>query len=479
LSLSQRLETTILKTLTKSENYTRRVLPFIKDEYFHELSEKILFGEIFQFVEKYNNLPSSEALLIAVSDLKGITEEQVEQISGIVRNFTDDVPNEEWLVENTEKWCQEKAVYNAIMNSIQIMDGDTKEDKGSIPKILSDALSVSFDSNIGHDYLENVDERFDFYHRVEERTPFDLEYFNKITKGGLPRKSLNIALAGTGVGKSLFMCHCASANLTDGKNVLYITMEMAEEKIAERIDANMLNVQVDQLPELSKDMFNKKIDRLKNKTNGKLIVKEYPTASAHSGHFRHLLNELSLKKNFRPDIIYIDYLNICASSRIKGGANVNSYTYIKSIAEELRGLAVEFNVPIVSATQTTRSGYSNSDVGLEDTSESFGLPATADFMFALISTEELEELNQIMVKQLKNRYNDPNANKRFVVGIDRSKMRLYDCEQTAQDDIVDSGQDDDKPLFDKSGFGSRAKEDDSMKWMTKKAGRKNFSGINV
>jgi replicative DNA helicase len=333
------------------------------------------------------------------------------------------------------------------------MEGrDKQNDKGAIPKMLSDALGVSFDTWIGHDYLENSDERFDFYHRVEEKIPFDLEYFNKITKGGLSRKSLNIALAGTGVGKSLFMCHCASANLAQGNNVLYITLEMSEEKIAERIDANLLDVPIAQLPELDKNTFDKKVNRIKSKYEGKLIVKEYPTASVHAGHFRHLLNELNLKKNFKPNIIYIDYLNICASSRIKGGANVNSYTYVKSIAEEIRGLAVEFNLPIVSATQTTRSGYSNTDVGLEDTSESFGLPATADLMFALIATDEMEELNQIMVKQLKNRYNDPGMNRRFVVGIDRSKMRLYDCEQEAQNDIIDSGQDD-TPSFDKSSFG--------------------------
>jgi archaellum biogenesis ATPase FlaH len=384
--------------------------------------------------------------------------------------------DEQWLIDSTEKWCQEKAIYNAIMDSIQILDGtDGKNDKGAIPELLSDALSVSFDPNIGHDYMDDSDSRYDFYHRVEERVPFDLEYMNKITKGGIPKKSLNIILAGTGVGKSLAMCHMASANLLDGKNVLYITMEMAEEKIAERIDANLLNVTLDDLSALSKDMYDKKIERVRGKTSGKLIVKEYPTASAGSGHFRHLLNELKLKKHFVPDIIYIDYLNICTSSRIKGGAQVNSYTLVKAIAEELRGLAVEFNVPVVSATQTTRSGYSNSDVGLEDTSESFGLPATADFMVALISSEELEDLGQIMVKQLKNRYGDPNTYKRFVVGVDRAKMRLFDVEQTAQEDIGY----DDKPIFDNSGFGQRAREDDQMQWAAKKMGRKNFSGIKV
>lgn len=341
----------------------------------------------------------------------------------------------------TEKFCQEKAIYNAIMDSIQILDGkDQNRSKGSIPTLLSDALGVSFDPNVGHDYIDKFNDRYDFYHRVEKRIPFDLEYFNKITKGGLPQKTLNIALAGTGVGKSLFMCHVAAASLMQNYNVLYITLEMAEERIAERIDANLLNVTIDDLMKMPKDMYQKRMLKLKERVKGKLIIKEYPTAAANPAHFRALLNELNLKKNFKPDIIFIDYLNICASSRIKAGANVNSYTYIKAIAEELRGLAVEFKVPIMSATQTTRSGYSNSDVGLEDTSESFGLPATADFMFALISTEELESLNQIMVKQLKNRYNDPTLNKRFTVGIDRAKMKLYDLEQNAQKDIVDSGQ---------------------------------------
>jgi archaellum biogenesis ATPase FlaH len=416
-------------------------------------------------VEQYNGVPTGEALLIQLNNRKNITEDMFSEAGEIVSSFDNELPDMDWLVNSTEKWCQERAVYNAIMSSIQIMEGrDQKQDKGAIPKLLSDALGVSFDQHIGHDYLENTEERFDFYHRVEEKIPFDLEYFNKITKGGLPRKSLNIALAGTGVGKSLFMCHCASANLTQGQNVLYITLEMSEEKIAERIDANLLDVPIQQLPELDKKLFDKKIDRVKNKFKGKLIVKEYPTASVHAGHFRHLLNELNLKKNFKPDIIYIDYLNICASSRVKN-TQANSYTIVKSIAEEIRGLAVEFNVPIVSATQTTRSGYSNTDVGLEDTSESFGLPATADLMFALISTEEMEELNQIMVKQLKNRYNDPGSNRRFVVGIDRSKMRLYDCEQDAQQDIVDSGQnEDDTPAFDKGRFGRQVKSEKFDAW---------------
>lgn len=462
--VSSRLEQTILKSLIKSEEYCRKALPFIEPEYFEDGTERAIYKEIQQYVEEYNGIPTEEALLIQLNNRKNITEDMFSEAGNIVGNFDDTLPDMNWLVDNTEKWCQERAVYNAIMSSIQIMEGrDQKQDKGAIPKLLSDALGVSFDQHIGHDYLENTEERFDFYHRVEEKIPFDLEYFNKITKGGLSRKSLNIALAGTGVGKSLFMCHCASANLAQGQNVLYISLEMSEEKIAERIDANLLDVPIQQLPELDKKLFDKKIDRVKNKFKGKLIVKEYPTASVHAGHFRHLLNELNLKKNFKPDIIYIDYLNICASSRVKNN-NANSYTIVKSIAEEIRGLAVEFNVPIVSATQTTRSGYSNTDVGLEDTSESFGLPATADLMFALISTEEMEELNQIMVKQLKNRYNDPSSNRRFVVGIDRSKMRLYDCEQDAQNDIVDSGQDDDVPAFDKGRFGKQVAQEKFDAW---------------
>lgn len=453
--VSSRLEHLLLKSLITDDGFSRKTLPFVKPEYFENVTEREIYREIYKFVDNHNNLPTNEAILIELNNRKDITEETFTEASELLSGFKEvkELPDQQWLLDSTEKWCQERAIYNAIMSSIGIMEGrDKQNDKGAIPKMLSDALGVSFDTWIGHDYLENSDERFDFYHRVEEKIPFDLDYFNKITKGGLSRKSLNIALAGTGVGKSLFMCHCAAANLAQGKNVLYITLEMAEEKIAERIDANLLDVPIAQLPELDKSIFDKKVGRIKSKYEGKLIIKEYPTASVHAGHFRHLLNELNLKKNFRPDIIYIDYLNICASSRVKGGANVNSYTYVKSIAEEIRGLAVEFNLPIVSATQTTRSGYSNTDVGLEDTSESFGLPATADLMFALISTEEMEELNQIMVKQLKNRYNDPGYNRRFVVGIDRAKMRLYDCEQEAQDDIVDSGQD--TPAFDKSSFGN-------------------------
>ena len=446
-----RLTQTILKHLFQSEDYARKVLPFVKEEYFADNLEKVVYSEIFNYVDKFNSLPTKEAVIIQLGEKK-LNETEYDSATRIVQEATanEETENLQWLLEKTEDWCQERAVYNAIMNSIQIMDGnDQKNDKGAIPKILSDALGVSFDSHIGHDFLEQSDERFDFYHRKEEKIPFDLELLNTITKGGLPNKTLNIALAGTGVGKSLFMCHCAAGNLSQGKNVLYITMEMAEEKIAERIDANLLDVPIDQLSALSKDMYDRKVDRVAKKTQGKLIVKEFPTASAHTGHFRHLLNELNLKKNFRPDIIYIDYLNICASSRVKN-TQANSYTIIKSIAEEIRGLAVEFNVPIVSATQTTRSGYSNSDVGLEDTSESFGLPATADFMFALISTEELEELGQIMIKQLKNRFGDPNVHKRFVVGVDRGKMRLYDCEQEAQNGLTDTG---DTPAFDKGSFG--------------------------
>jgi replicative DNA helicase len=452
-----KLEQTILKNLIYNENYMRKVLPFLKEEYFSSKTEKNLYKEIFTFVEKYNNTPNVEALSLSMQDMKGVTEEEYKEINEYLETIEKNKNEEsklDWLIDKTEKFCQEKAIYNAVLNSIHILDGKDKvHDKGAIPKILSDALSVSFDSSVGHDYLEDWDSRYDFYHRVEEKIPFDLEYFNKITKGGLPAKTLNIALAGTGVGKSLFMCHVASACLVQGKNVLYITMEMAEEKIAERIDANLLNVSLDSLQDLSKDMYDKKVKRVKDMTVGKLIIKEYPTASASSSHFRTLLNELNLKRNFIPDIIFIDYLNICCSSRIKPGSNVNSYTYVKAIAEELRGLAVEYNVPVVSATQTTRSGFTSSDPGLEDTSESFGLPATADLMFALISSEELENMNQIMVKQLKNRYSDPTSHKRFVLGIDRAKMRLYDVEQSAQDGIVDAG----KPVPDKplNTFGTR------------------------
>ena len=436
-----------------NEPYARRVLPFIKSEYFTDPSERVIFEEIGKFWEKYNNQPTKESLSIELDGRKDLAEEQFKKVLGIIETLSDAEVDMQWLVDTTEKFCKDKAVYNAILNGIQIIEGKDKEHTPeAIPSILSEALAVGFDQNVGHDYVENGEERFDFYHKVEEKVEFDLEYFNKITKGGLPQKTLNIALAGTGVGKSLFMCHMAASTLMQGKNVLYITLEMAEERIAERIDANLMNITMDDLHDLPKKMFSDRLSKIQTKTNGKLIIKEYPTASAHTGHFRSLIKELALKKSFRPDIIFIDYLNICASSRFKGNANVGSYFYIKAIAEELRGLAVENNVPIMSATQTTRGGYSNSDVGLEDTSESFGLPATADLMFALISTEDLESLNQIMVKQLKNRYNDPGANKRFVVGIDRAKMKLYDCEQEAQDDIIDSGQQDES-TFDKTTFG--------------------------
>jgi replicative DNA helicase len=455
-----RVEQTILKNLIYNEEYLRKVLPFLKDEYFNDRTEKVIFNEISSFTNTYNHAAAIEAIKLAIKERRNLTDDEVEKCETYIQEIEqikEEKSQIQWLVDRTEKFCQEKAIYNAVLGSISILDGkDKTHDKGQIPKILSDALSVSFDASVGHDYLENSDERYEFYHRKEERIPFDLDYFNKITKGGLPVKTLNIALAGTGVGKSLFMCHVAAGCMVQGKNVLYITMEMAEEKIAERIDANLLNVSVDDLVNLPKDLYDKKIARIREKTVGKLIIKEYPTATASSTHFRTLLNELNLKKSFVPDIIFVDYLNICCSSRIKAGANVNSYTYVKAIAEELRGLAVEFGVPIVSATQTTRSGFTSSDPGLEDTSESFGLPATADLMFALISSEELEELGQIMVKQLKNRYSDPTINKRFTLGIDRAKMRLYDVEQSGQDGIIDSGQSPspDKPL---NTFGNREK----------------------
>lgn len=452
------IETTILSHLIFNEAYARKVLPFLKEDYFQNHSDRTIYKLIDQYVKQYNNTPTKEVLQIELKNTDHLTESIYQDAKSLVENLSIENTDINWLVDSTEKFCQEKAVYNAIMASIKILDDKTgAASTGSIPTLLSDALGVSFDVSIGHDYFLNADERFDFYHRKEEHIPFDLDFFNKITKGGLVRKTLNVALAGTGVGKSLFMCHCAAHNMTQGKNVLYITMEMAEEKIAERIDANLLNVTVDELSILPKDAYDKKLARVKEKTVGKLIIKEYPTASAGSGHFRHLINELRIKRNFTPDIIYIDYLNICASSRIRSGSNVNSYTYVKAIAEELRGLAVEFNLPVVTATQTTRSGYGNSDVELTDTSESFGLPATADLMFALISTEELEDLSQLMVKQLKNRYSDPTIHRRFVIGIDRAKMRLYDCEQSAQDDIID-----DKPVFNRSKFGE-SEEDRSQR----------------
>ena len=437
-----KVEFLILRNLLHNEEYVRKVIPFIKAEYFEDPNQKIVFQEILSFVEEYNQPTTKEVLCIEVEKRKDVNEDSFKQLIHLIECL-DDVPVEfGWLVNTTEKWCRDRAIYLALMESIHIADGeDEKKNRDSIPSILSDALSVSFDTHIGHDYLLDYEQRYESYHRKEEKIEFDLEYFNKITKGGLPNKTLNIALAGTGVGKSLFMCHVASSVLLQGRNVLYITLEMAEERIAERIDANLLNVPIQNIGELPKSMFESKVNSLAKKTQGSLIIKEYPTASAHAGHFKSLLSELALKKSFRPDIIFIDYLNICSSSRFRGGSNVNSYTLVKAIAEELRGLAVEFNVPIVSATQTTRSGYGSSDVELTDTSESFGLPATADLMFALISTEELEGLGQILVKQLKNRYNDPTIHKRFVVGIDRAKMRLYDCEQSAQNDILDNGKD--------------------------------------
>ena len=470
-----RIEQTILRHLVHKENFARKALPFLRDEYFSDSSERLIYHRINEFVQKYNDIPSREALEIDLEQIKNLSEDQYSGCVDIIKSLEEPEPiDDQWLIDETERFCQDRAIYNAIMDSIGIIDGKDKDrTKGSIPEILTSALAVSFDSHIGHDFLEDYEDRFDFYHRVEERIPFDLEMLNTITRGGLPRKSLNIILAGTGVGKTLAMCHMAASNLVLGKNVLYITMEMAEEKIAERIDANLLNVAVDELAQLPKNSYEKKVERVRNKTVGKLIIKEFPTASAHVGHLRHLLNELQLKRSFVPDIIYIDYLNICLSARIKAGANVNSYTYVKAIAEELRGLAVEKNLPIVSATQTTRTGYSNSDPGLEDTSESFGLPATADFMIALVSSDQLSDLNQIMIKQLKNRYNDPTINRRFVVGVDRAKMRMYDLDDSAQSTSED------KPLMDTTSFGQRAEEDDNMKWMTKIAGRKDFSKLRA
>ena len=447
----ERIETTVLRNLIYNEEFSRKVIPFIQPDYFEQRSEKIVFEEITKFIVKYGSAITIEALNIETDNRTDLTEAEVKEVRDINNSLEDKPADYQWLMDTTEKWCRDRAIYLALMESIALADGqDDAKGRDAIPTILSDALAVSFDNHIGHDYLEDYEERYELYHKKEDKIQFDLEFFNKITKGGIPNKTLNIALAGTGVGKSLFMCHVASSVLLQNKNVLYITLEMAEEKIAERIDANLLNVPIQDITELPRPMFENKVVSLSKKTQGNLIIKEYPTASAHSGHFKALLNELSLKKSFKPDIIFIDYLNICASSRYRAGSNVNSYSYIKAIAEELRGLAVEANVPIVSATQTTRSGYGSSDVDLTDTSESFGLPATADLMFALISTEELETLNQIMVKQLKNRYNDPTIYKRFVIGIDRAKMRLYDCEQKAQDDIVDSGSEEEYNKEDKA-----------------------------
>jgi replicative DNA helicase len=457
------IEQTVLSNILTNESYARKVVPFLKEEYFQNVSERTVLKKINEYMDTYNKAPTAKTLVIEVGNDQSLNENDYTNCITLLDNLNayTDTHDLDWLVDKTEEFCQEKAVYNAIMESIHIIDGKSKtKTKDGIPSILSDALSVGFDNNIGHDFLEDYDQRFDFYHTVEEKIPFDIEFLNKITKGGVAKKSLNIILAGTGVGKSLAMCHFASNNLMDGKNVLYITMEMAEEKIAERIDANLLNVTMSELEELPKLMYDQKINKVRKNTSGKLIVKEFPTAGAHAGHFRHLVNELKIKKGFVPDIIYVDYLNICASSRMKGvGGAVNTYSYIKSIAEELRGLAVEKGVPIFSATQTTRSGFNSSDIGLEDTSESFGLPATADLMFALISTEELQDLNQIMVKQLKNRYNDPTINRRFVVGVDRAKMRLYDVEDSAQNDIMD-GPSDELPLFDNTPVGKAFEQKD-------------------
>ena len=448
-----RIEETILSNLIKNEEYCRKVMPFIKSEYFADHKEAVIADTISTFFGEYNKPISKEILKIEIANRKDVNDKEVGEIDSYITNLSNDPINDDWLTENTEKFCKDKAVYNAILKGISIIDGrDKQHTQDAIPHILSDALAVCFDSHVGHDYIDDANSRFDFYHRVEEKVQFDLDMFNKITKGGLSKKTLNIALAGTGVGKSLFMCHMGASCLKQGNNVLYITMEMAEERIAERIDANLLNLTMDELKVVDRDIFDNRIQKLSKKTHGKFIVKEYPTAGAHAGHFRALLEELKMKREFVPDIIFIDYLNICASSRVKN-AQANSYTIVKSIAEELRGLAVEYNVPIVSATQTTRGGYNNTDVGLEDTSESFGLPATADFMFALISTEELENLGQIIVKQLKNRYNDPSFYKRFVVGIDRAKMRLYDVEESAQSGLSDTGHTgNDIPVFDKSKF---------------------------
>jgi len=454
-----RIENTILSNLLHNEEYSRKVLPFINKRYFSERKEAIIFEEYQKFFDKYNKPITKEILAIEVSNRKDLNDKEYNEFSDYINKIEYSPTNTDWLYNETESFCKKKAVYNAILDSIGIIDGkDKQRSEDAIPSMLSDALGVSFDSHVGHNYIDDSDSRFEYYHRVEEKIRFDLDMLNKITKGGLSKKTLNVVLAGTGVGKSLFMCHTAAANLIDNKNVLYITMEMAEERIAERIDANLLNLSMDELKVVDKNVFDNRLDKIKQKSQGRLIIKEYPTAGAHAGHFRALLEELKMKQEFLPDIIYIDYLNICNSQRLRQGANVNSYTFVKTIAEEIRGLAVEYAVPIVSATQTTRSGFTSSDPGLEDTSESFGLPATVDLMFALISTEDLENIGQLMVKQLKNRYNDPSYYKRFVIGVDRSKMKLYDVEASAQANISDAGQDkDDKPVFDNSTFGSRMK----------------------
>ena len=455
MSTNQTIERTALGQLVSNEEFARKALPHMKGDYFSDKTEKTIFEEITKFVDKYNKIPTQTSLEIEVQSRKDLNEEEYKKVVAVIQTLESTDLDFDWLVDTTEQFCKDRAVYNAIVKGIQIIDGkDKNRDVSAIPSILTDALAVGFDNAVGHDYLLDSDSRYEYYHTVETKIPFDLEFFNKITKGGLPPKTLNIALAGTGVGKSLFMCHVAANCLSQGKNVLYITLEMAEERIAERIDANLMNISMEDLHDLPKQMFDDKIAKIIKSTSGTLIVKEYPTASAHSAHFRGLLKELAIKKSFKPDIIFIDYLNICASSRFKGATNVNSYMYIKAIAEELRGLAVETNVPIFSATQTTRSGFVSSDIGLEDTAESFGLPATADLMFALISNEELDELNQIAIKQLKNRYNDPTINKRFVIGLDRAKMRLFDVKPSEQTDLVDSGQEEfAQPVFDKTDFG--------------------------
>ena len=437
--MNTKIEKVILQNLANDDVFMRKVIPFLKRDYFIDNNEKIVYDKIKNFIDEYNVIPTKDALVIAAQNDKSLNEDQYKEVVELIHDLEPTDHNKDWLYKETEKFCKDKAIYNAILQSISIIDGrDKARSEDGIPQLLQDALGVCFDNNVGHDYIESADKRYEFYHRVESRVPFDLEYFNKITNGGMPNKTLNVCLAGTGVGKSLFMCHVAASVLAQGKNVLYITLEMAEERIAERIDANLMNITMDQLKDLPKSIFDNRIEKIRAKTEGTLIIKEYPTTGAHTGHFKALLNELQLKKQFKPDLIVIDYLNICASSRFKGGSNINSYTLIKSIAEELRGMAVEENVPILSATQTTRGGYGNTDVELTDTSESFGLPATVDFMFALISTEDMEKMNQLMVKQLKNRYNDPTTNKRFVIGVDRAKMKLYDLEQSAQKGLSDS-----------------------------------------
>lgn len=439
----ERIETTILRNLIFNEDYSRKVIPFIQPDYFEQKSEKVIFEEIVQFIVKYGSAITIEALNIEVENRTDLTEDQIKEIREINKTLNDSVVEKQWLLDTTEKWCRDRAIYLALMESIHIADGNNdKKNRDAIPSILSDALAVSFDNNIGHDYFNNSEERYEYYRRKEERIEFDLEYLNKITGGGLPNKTLNILMSGPNVGKTLAMCHIASSFLLNNKNVLYITLEMAEEEIAKRIDANILNVPINQLEELPKSIFQNKVTKLLEKTKGNLVIKQYPTAAAHSGHFKALINELYLKKSFKPDVLFIDYLNICASSRFKTTNNVNSYSYVKSITEEVRGLAVELNIPLISATQTTRSGFSSSDPEMTDISESFGTAATADLLLSLISTEELDSMGQIMIKQLKNRYSDKSINKRFVIGIDRAKMRLYDCEQTAQKDILDSGQED-------------------------------------